>query len=163
MIWWGLLFQVVVSLLIYISFKKKYDNLVKSTKLKNDLEQLIIAFNRNAEESISLLEQREAGLNSLIQEAEAKEKSLKKQLDNSKKIEKNGKKKLARNKLEPDNSKLIRSQIDKSIKMTKTRFNKMTNNEKIYFLNEKEKMNVEEIANKLDLPIAEVKLVLSLK
>ena len=172
------LIQSFFCTLLYLFFKRKFEKVISSDSVKNEINSLIIAFNRNADSNITILENRINTLKNLLTQAEKKintlrlleenEQNKKKLLvsdmidvasgPNEKKTKQTLKKiKTNDNQLSKANKKIVKLLAQKD----KTDFKELELIEKVRLLKKKKK-SIKEIARELELSQSEVKLMTSI-
>ena len=70
------LIQFFFCTLLYLFFKRKFEKVISSDTIKNEIDSLIIAFNRNAEDNITILDNRISLLKNLITQVDEKTTTL---------------------------------------------------------------------------------------
>lgn len=150
--------------------RKKIDKALSLKEVENNLNELVIAFNRNAEINIRLFEDKKVVMEHLIKKANEVLKQY--QFLNSKKsffeqkksssVEEEKNEKIFSQKLQKKNKKTTKIVVEKNKKNFLPKKKLQTDREKIFFLMRCD-FSDREIAKKLNLPLSEVKLVIGVE
>ncbi len=172
------LIQFFFCTLLYLFFKRKFEKVISSDTIKNEIDSLIIAFNRNAEDNITILDNRISLLKNLITQVDEKTTTL----NLLQKNDQNKKKLLSSEIIDVDlgpNKKKKRQTLKKTkttitqqhkanekiskllIQKDKKDFEGLEIIEKVRLLKKRNK-SIKEIAMELDISQSEVKLMTSI-
>ena len=163
--------------MLYLVFKKKIDKAISSEALKDEIDALIVAFNRNAESNINILENRTQAVKELIKRldekiatAHLKEQSEQKRkkllqpadlMDGSAGKKKAAAKKTTLKRGPPAATKANENILSLLAKKDEIDFAQLDTTQKVRFLKSQNKSD-KEIAQRLNISQSEVKLMANL-